>query len=108
MKQQLFRSNIAILGTPTLSEVTSGGMTVTGSIGWFKDGQWGYAYKKASATTWTYVPQTGKEIEASLTGLDASTKYDVCLYVKFDGAYQRGTKASATTEAAAPAETPTT
>ena len=99
MTPKLFRNNNAAFDTPTLSGVTASAIHVAGNISWFKDGEWGIAYKKASATTWNYSAQTSKTIDADLTGLEAETKYDVCLYVKFDNVYQRGTKAQATTEA---------
>lgn len=97
MIPQLFRNNIASFDTPTLGDVTKNSMSVTGNVTWYKDGEWGYAYKKHSASTWTYVSQTSKAVSASLTSLTASTKYDVCLYVKFNGEYQRGPVADATT-----------
>ena len=98
MQPKLFRNNIASFGTPTLSDVTKNSIAVAGDITFFKDGAWGYAYKKNSASTWTYVPQTSKSVEATITGLTASTKYDVCLYVLIAGEYQRGPVASATTK----------
>ena len=48
-----------------------------------------------------------KSISKTISGLEASTKYDIALYVKNKGAYQYGPVLEATTEAA-PAETPTT
>lgn len=94
---KLFRNNIAEFGTPTLSDVTASSIKVVGVLKWYKDGSWGYAYKKHSATTWTYVPSDSQTIEATIGSLSASTKYDVCLYVKFNNEYQRGTVVSATT-----------
>lgn len=100
MRRPLYRNNIAGFGTPTLSAATASSLHVAGSIAWYKDGQWGIAYKKSSASSWTYVPTTEKTVDEDLTGLEAETSYDVCLYVKFNNVYQRGTKATATTEAA--------
>lgn len=97
MVPKLFRNNIASFGTPTLGDLTNTSMSVAGSIEWYKDGEVGVAYKKNSASTWTYVPQDGNEIETSLTSLTKNTKYDVCFYVYFGGEYQRGPIANATT-----------
>lgn len=97
MVPKLFRNNIASFGTPTLGDLTNTSMSVAGSIEWYKDGVVGVAYKKNSASTWTYVPQDGNEIETSLTSLTKNTKYDVCFYVYFGGEYQMGPIANATT-----------
>lgn len=97
MIPKLFRNNIASFGTPTLSDVANTSMAVSGSLEWFKDGEVGIAYKKNSASTWTYKAQTGNDISDTLTSLTKNTKYDVCFYVKFGGEYQMGPIANATT-----------
>lgn len=95
-----FRNNIASFTTPTLTAAATS-IAVSGEIAWFKDGVWGIAYKKSSASSWTYVPTDDKVLsEETITGLDASTSYDVCLYVKFDGTYQKSAKATISTTAA--------
>lgn len=99
MRRPLYRNNIAEFGTPTLSAATDSSLHVAGTLAWYKSGEWGYAYKKSSASSWTYVSTEGQTIDADISGLDAETSYDVCLYVKFNGTYQRGSKATATTEA---------
>lgn len=94
---KLFRNNNAAFGTVTLSNVTKNSIDVAGSIEWYKDGEWGYAYKLHSATTWTYVSQTAKAVSATIGSLTANKKYDVCLYVKFNGEYQRSSVSEETT-----------
>ena len=97
---KIFRSNVAEIGTPVASDVTHESMTVTGQVEWYKGGAtWGVAYKKHSATKWTHHASTSKSISKSLTGLDASTKYDIKLYVKFNDEYQYGPAIEQTTEA---------
>lgn len=96
----LFRNNIADLPAPTLSNVAGTSMKVSGTIGWYKDGEWGFAYKTSAGSTWTYKKQTNKTFSnVTLSSLTASTSYDVCLYVKFNGIYQRGTVATQETTA---------
>ena len=104
---KLYRNNIAEIGTPTAGETTSSSIAVTGSVVFYKDGTWGVAYKKHSASSWTHVASDSQTISETLTGLDAATKYDIKLYVKFNNEYQYGTAISKTTEAA-PAENPGT
>ena len=104
----LFRGNVATISAPTKGEVTSSSIAVTGAVEWYKDGAtWGVAYKKHSASSWSYKASTSKTIDETLTSLTASTQYDIKLYVKFNGAYQYGSTIEVTTEAA-PAETPGT
>ena len=104
----LFRGNVATISAPTKGEVTSSSIAVTGSVEWYKgNATWGVAYKKHSASSWSYKASTSKTIDETLTSLDASTKYDIKLYVKFNGEYQYGSAIEVTTEAA-PAETPGT
>ena len=75
---------------------------------WYKgNATWGVAYKKHSASSWSYKASTSKTIDETLTSLTASTQYDIKLYVKFNGEYQYGSAIEVTTEAA-PAETPGT
>ena len=94
----LFRSNVAEIGTPTASSVTKNSMTVSGTVVWYKDGAtWGVAYKKHSASSWTHTPSDTQTIEESLTSLTANTKYDVKLYVKFNNEYQYGPAIEQTT-----------
>jgi len=96
---KLFRNNIAQIGTPVKGDVTDTTIAVTGSVEFFKDGTWGVAYKKASASSWTHKPSTSQDISMTLTSLTAETAYDIKLYVKFNGVYQYGTAIEATTEA---------
>lgn len=103
----LFRGNAATISAPTKGEVTSSSIAVTGSVVWYKGGEWGVAYKKHSASSWTHKSSTSQTIDETLTSLTASTQYDIKLYVKFNGEYQYGSAIEVTTEAA-PAETPGT
>lgn len=104
---KIFRSNVAEIGTPAASDVTHNSMTITGTVEWFKgDATWGVAYKKHSATKWTHAASSSKSISNSLTDLDAETKYDIKLYVKFNGEYQYGPAIDQTTEAAPVAPEP--
>ena len=97
----LCRSNVATISAPTKGTVTKNSIVVTGSVEWYKDNAtWGVAYKKHSASSWSYKASTSKTINETLTGLDASTQYDIKLYVKFDGVYQYGSEINVTTSAA--------
>ena len=97
----LYRSNVAAISAPTKGTVTKNSIVVTGTVEWYKDGAtWGVAYKKNSATEWTHVASTSKSINETLTSLTASTKYNIKLYVKFDGVYQYGSSIDVTTSAA--------
>ncbi len=100
---KLYRNNIAEIGTPTAGETTSSSIAVTGSVRFYKEGTWGVAYKKHSASSWTHKASDSQDISTTLSSLDASTKYDIKLYVKFNNVYQYGTAIEKTTEAA-PAE----
>ena len=96
----LCRSNVATISAPTKGTVTKNSIVVTGTVEWYKDGAtWGVAYKKHSASSWSYKASTSKTINETLTGLDASTQYDIKLYVKFDGVYQYGSEINVTTSA---------
>ena len=104
----LCRSNVATISAPTKGTVTKNSIVVTGTVEWYKDGAtWGVAYKKHSASSWSYKASSSKTIDETLTSLTASTQYDIKLYVKFNGEYQYGSAIEVTTEAA-PAETPGT
>lgn len=103
---KLFRNNIAQIGPPTAGETTTSSIAVTGSVVWYKDGTWGVAYKKHSASSWTHKASSSKDISMTLTSLDANTEYDIKLYVKFNGVYQYGTAISKSTEAESPAPDP--
>ena len=97
----LCRSNNATISAPTKGTVTKNSIVVTGSVEWYKDdATWGVAYKKHSASSWTYQASTSKSINETLTSLTASTQYDIKLYVKFDGEYQYGSEINVTTSAA--------
>ena len=97
----LCRSNNATISAPTKGTVTKNSIVVTGTVEWYKDGAtWGVAYKKNSATNWTYQASTSKSINETLTSLTASTKYNIKLYVKFNGEYQYGSAIDVTTSAA--------
>jgi len=96
---RLFRNNIAVVGTPVKGTVTKNSIVVTGSVTFYKDGTWGVAYKKDSATAWTHQASTSQTIDETLTSLTASTKYNIKLYVKFNGEYQYGTAIDVTTAA---------
>ena len=100
----LYRSNVAIISAPVKGAVTSSSIAVTGQVAWYKgDATWGVAYKKHSGTSWTHKASTPQAIDTSLTSLDAATKYDIKLYVKYGSDYQYGEAIEVTTEAA-PAE----
>ena len=86
----LFRSNVAVISAPTKGTVAATSIKVTGTIEWYKDGTWGVAYKKDSTSSWTYKASASKSIDETLTGLTASTKYNIKLYVKFGDEYQYG------------------
>ena len=97
----LFRSNVADISAPTKGTVTKNSIVVTGTVEWYKDGAtWGVAYKKNSASSWTYKASTSKSINETLTSLTASTKYNIKLYVKFNDEYQYGSQIDVTTSAA--------
>jgi hypothetical protein len=96
----LFRSNVAGISAPTKGTVTKNSIVVTGTVEWYKDGAtWGVAYKKNSASDWSYQASTSKSINETLTSLTASTKYNIKLYVLFDGEYQYGDSIDVTTSA---------
>ena len=95
----LYRSNVATISAPTKGTVTANSIKVTGTVEWYKDGSWGVAYKKDSASSWTHQASTSKSINETLTSLTASTKYNIKLYVKFDGEYQYGSAIDVTTSA---------
>lgn len=96
----LYRNNVAEVGTPTASDVTKNSIKVTGTVAWYKgDATWGVAYKKSSATSWTHKACASQTISVSLTSLTASTTYDIKLYVKYNGEYQYGTAIQETTSA---------
>ena len=97
----LFRSNVAAISAPTKGTVTKNSIVVTGTVEWYKDGAtWGVAYKKNSASSWTYKASTSKSINETLSSLTASTKYNIKLYVKYNGEYQYGSQIDVTTSAA--------
>jgi len=98
---KLYRNNYFVMTAPESSSVTSSGATVTGSLTDYKGlkTEWGFEYKKHSATSWTTKKVTGTTLTANLTSLDASTKYDVRVYGKIGTDVQRGPESSFTTEA---------
>ncbi len=95
----LFRSNVAEISAPTKGTVTKNSIVVTGTVEWYKDGEWGVAYKKDSDSDWTHKASTSQTINETLSSLTASTKYNIKLYVKFDGEYQYGSSIDVTTAA---------
>ena len=95
----LFRGNVATISAPTKVSASKNSIIISGSVVWYKDGEWGVAYKKNSDTDWTYKASTTKSIYATLSSLTASTEYNIKLYVKFDGEYQYGEAIDVTTEA---------
>ena len=95
----LCRSNVATISAPTKVSASKNSIIISGSVVWYKDGEWGVAYKKNSETDWTHKPSTTQSIYATLSDLTASTKYNIKLYVKFDGVYQYGTSIDVTTSA---------
>ena len=104
----LFRGNVASISAPTKGEVTSSSIAVTGTVEWYKgDATCGVAYMAHGGSSYTHVASTSKSISKTISGLEASTAYDIALYVKYKGNYQYGPVIEVTTEAA-PAETPTT
>lgn len=104
----LCRSNVATISAPTAGTTTHNSIVVTGSVEWYKgDATWGVAYKKHSASSWSYKASTSQTINETLTGLSANTKYDIKLYVKYNDEYQYGPEINKTTESA-PAENPGT
>ena len=97
----LCRSNVATISAPTKGTVTKNSIVVTGTVEWYKDGAtWGVAYKKHSASSWTHKASTSKSINETLSSLTASTKYNIKLYVLFNGEYQYGSAIDVTTSAA--------
>lgn len=97
----LCRSNVATISAPTKGTVTKNSIVVTGTVEWYKDGAtWGVAYKKNSASSWTHKASTSKSINETLSSLTASTKYNIKLYVLFNGEYQYGSAIDVTTSAA--------
>ena len=97
----LCRSNVATISAPTKGTVTKNSIVVTGTVEWYKDGAtWGVAYKKSSASDWSYKASTSKSINETLTSLTASTKYNIKLYVKYGDEYQYGPAIDVTTSAA--------
>ncbi len=86
----LFRGNVATISAPTKGTVTKNSIVVTGTVEWYKGGEWGVAYKKHSASSWTHKSSSSQSINETLTSLTASTNYDIKLYVKFNGEYQYG------------------
>ena len=97
----LCRSNVATISAPTKGTVTKNSIVVTGTVEWYKDGAtWGVAYKKDSASSWTHKASTSKSINETLSSLTASTKYNIKLYVLFNGEYQYGSAIDVTTSAA--------
>ena len=97
----LFRSNKATISAPVKGTVTHNSIVVTGSVEWYKgNATWGVAYKKHSASSWTYKASTSKSINETLTSLTASTQYDIKLYVKWNDVYQYGPEINVTTSAA--------
>ena len=97
----LCRSNNATISAPTKGTVTKNSIVVTGTVEWYKDGAtWGVAYKKDSASSWTHKASTSKSINETLSSLTASTKYNIKLYVLFNGEYQYGSAIDVTTSAA--------
>ena len=96
----LYRSNVATISAPTKGTVTANSIKVTGTVEWYKDGAtWGVAYKKDSASSWTYKASTSKSINETLSSLTASTKYNIKLYVLANGEYQYGSAIDVTTSA---------
>lgn len=93
----LFRNNIAEIGTPTAGSITKASMVITGSVTFYKDGTWGVAYKASTGTTWSYKTSESQDMEVTISTLKANTKYDIKLFVKFDGVYQYGPAIEATT-----------
>ena len=97
----LCRSNVATISAPTKGTVTKNSIVVTGTVEWYKDGAtWGVAYKKDSASSWIHKASTSKSINETLSSLTASTKYNIKLYVLFNGEYQYGSAIDVTTSAA--------
>ena len=52
------------------------------------------------ASSWTHKASTSKSINETLSSLTASTKYNIKLYVLFNGEYQYGSAIDVTTSAA--------
>ena len=97
----IFRNNIAEIGTPTCTAHTANSLTITGSVKWYKDGAtYGIAYKAEGVDNWTHVASDTQDINITKTGLSAGTTYSVKLYVKFDNVYQYGPAITQATDAA--------
>lgn len=100
----LFRNNVAEIGTPTCTGHTANSLTITGSVKWYKDSAtWGIAYKASGASSWTHVADSSQDINITKTGLSAGTTYTIKLYVKYQGVYQYGPSITQATDEAAPA-----
>ena len=105
----IFRNNIAEIGTPTCTGHTANSLTITGSVKWYKDSAtYGIAYRVKGGSSWSHVANSSQDITITKAGLSAETTYEVCLYVKYQGVYQYGTAIEATTDAVAPAPDPET
>jgi len=95
--KKVFRNNVAQISAPTKGTVTASSIAITGSVVFYKDGSWGVAYKKSSASSWTHKKVTSQDIETNLTSLNADTAYDIKLYVLYNGVYQYGEAIEVTT-----------
>ena len=91
----LYRNNIAGFSEPVCT-ASGSKITVTGQIEWFKEGTWGYAYKKSSATSWTYKPTDSKDINATISNATSGAKYQVKFFVKYEDEYQYSSAVSVT------------
>ena len=97
----LFRSNVATISAPTKVSATANSIIISGSVTWYKgDATYGVAYKKDADSTWSHKASSSESIYVTLSSLTASTKYNIKLYVKYDGEYQYGSAIDVTTEAA--------
>ena len=105
----LFRNNVAEIGTPTCTGHTANSLTITGSVKWYKgDATYGIAYKAEGADNFTHVSSSSQDINITKSGLSAGTTYTIKLYVKYQGVYQYGQSITQATDEAAPAPDPET
>jgi len=81
--KKLFRIPDPTVGNATASDVTSSGMKVSGTVTFSGAATYGVAYKKSTASSWTYTDGgTSKSVSETLSGLTADTNYKVCIYAQ--------------------------
>ena len=104
MKLRFFRTNRVLFSGLESSGVTSSSMTIKGRIIWCKTyTACGVAYKAGSGS-WTHVASDGKDVEESISELQADTTYTVALYLKRASKYDYSSTITVKTAAAETSE----